>query len=84
MSFIRKRKSGVIFKIDFEKAYDKVKWTFVQQTVRMKGFFDTWCSWIDTIISGGQVAIKINDQLGSYFSNKERYETRRPIITDYV
>ena len=25
----RKKKSAVIFKIDFEKAYDKVKWSFV-------------------------------------------------------
>ena len=28
----RKKQSGVIFKIDFEKAYDKVKWSFVQKT----------------------------------------------------
>ena len=33
-----KRKDGVIFKIDFEKAYDKVNWSFLQQTLRMKGF----------------------------------------------
>jgi hypothetical protein len=26
----RKNKSVVIFKIDFEKAYDKVKWSFVK------------------------------------------------------
>jgi hypothetical protein len=29
---------GVIIKIDFEKAYNKVKWSFLQQTLRMKGF----------------------------------------------
>ena len=33
-----KKRNGVIFKIDFEKAYDKVKWSFLQQTLRMKGF----------------------------------------------
>jgi hypothetical protein len=27
-----KKQNGVIFKIDFEKAYDKVKWSFLQQT----------------------------------------------------
>jgi hypothetical protein len=27
----RKNQSGVILKIDFEKAYDKVKWAFVRQ-----------------------------------------------------
>ena len=34
----RKNLSGVIFKIDFEKAYDKVKWNFLLQTLRLKDF----------------------------------------------
>jgi hypothetical protein len=34
----RKKLDGVLLKIDFEKAYDKVKWTFLQQALRMKGF----------------------------------------------
>jgi hypothetical protein len=38
-----KKANGVIFKIDFEKAYDKVKWSFLQQTLCMKGFSPKWC-----------------------------------------
>jgi hypothetical protein len=41
-----KKYNGVIFKIDFEKAYDKVKWSFLQQTLCMKGFSHKWCRWI--------------------------------------
>jgi hypothetical protein len=33
----RKKLNGVLFKIDFEKTYDKVNWPFVQQVLRMKG-----------------------------------------------
>jgi hypothetical protein len=33
-----KKLDGVLFKIDFEKAYDKVKCSFVQQALRIKGF----------------------------------------------
>ena len=29
-----KKLNGVIFKVDFEKAYDKVKWHFIQQTLQ--------------------------------------------------
>jgi hypothetical protein len=36
----RKKMSGVILKIDFENAYDKFKWSFLQQTLRMKRFSD--------------------------------------------
>jgi hypothetical protein len=33
-----KKLNGVILKIDFEKAYDKVKWPLLQQTLGIKGF----------------------------------------------
>ena len=39
----RIKQSGVILKIDFEKAYHKVKWNFIQQTLRMKDFSQKWC-----------------------------------------
>ena len=38
-----KEQNGVIFKIGFEKSYDKVKWDFLQKTLRMKGFDPKWC-----------------------------------------
>ena len=63
----RKKQSGVILKIDFEKAYHKVKWNFIQQTLRMKGFSQKWCEWIEAFIQGGHGGIKINDQIGQNF-----------------
>ena len=42
----RKKMDGVLFKIDFEKAYDKVKWPFLLQMLRMKGFDKKWCDLI--------------------------------------
>ncbi|WVZ96211.1 hypothetical protein U9M48_041878, partial [Paspalum notatum var. saurae] len=51
----RKKLNGVVFKIDFEKAYDKVRWDFLQQTMRMKGFSTTWCNWINSFVQGGNV-----------------------------
>jgi hypothetical protein len=38
--YIGKKLYGEILKIDFKKSYDKVKWYFLQQTLRMKGFSD--------------------------------------------
>ena len=63
----RKKQSEFILKIDFGKAYDKVKWSFIQQTLRMKCFSQKWCEWIKSFIQGGHVGIKINDQIGQNF-----------------
>jgi hypothetical protein len=61
------RKNGVILKLDIEKAYDKVKWPFIQQVLRMKGFSETWCGWIQQIILKGNVSVKVNDDLSHSF-----------------
>jgi len=61
----------VIFKIDFEKAYDKIKWSFLQQTLRLKVFSQKWCQWVQRFTEGGNVNIKVNGQLGSYFQTKK-------------
>ncbi|WVZ62374.1 hypothetical protein U9M48_012132 [Paspalum notatum var. saurae] len=53
-----KKHNGIIFKIDFEKAYDKVSWNFLQQALRMKGFSPKWCSWVQAYVQGGNVGIK--------------------------
>ena len=67
----RKKLNGIILKIDFEKAYNKVKWSFLQQTLKMKRFSGEWCALIDSFVSGGSVAIKVNDDTGKYFQTKK-------------
>lgn len=67
----RKRLSGVILKIYFEKAYDKVKWPFLFQTLRMKGFAPKWISWVRSFIMGGSVAVNVNDDVGKFFQTKK-------------
>jgi hypothetical protein len=49
----RKKQNGVILKIDFKKAYDKVKWSFLFQTSKMKGFSTKWISGIKSFVTGG-------------------------------
>jgi hypothetical protein len=63
----RKKMNGVILKLDFKKAHDKVKWSFLQQTLRMKGFSEKWCLWISQFVTKGSVGIKVNDDAGRYF-----------------
>jgi hypothetical protein len=32
---------GIILKLDFEKAYDKMQWAFLKEVMRLKGFCET-------------------------------------------
>jgi hypothetical protein len=53
----RRKLDGVLFKIDFEKTYGKVKWPFLQQVLRMKGFNHLWCDRIKQFVQEGSVGI---------------------------
>ena len=74
----RKKQSGVILKIDFEKAYDKVHWDFLLQTLRMKEFSSKWIEWVKSFISGGSVAINVNDEVGPFFRTKKGLQQGDP------
>ena len=75
----RNKLAGVIVKIDFEKAYDKVNWSFLQQTLRMKGFSEEWCALVRNFVSGGSVAVKVNDDVGHYFQTKKGLRQGDPL-----
>lgn len=75
----RKKLDGVLFKIDFEKAYDKVKWPFLQQSLRMKGFDPIWCDWISRLVQGGSVGIKMNDDIGHFFQTQKGLRQGDPL-----
>ena len=74
-----KNQSEVIFKIDFEKAYDKVRWDFLMPTLRMKGFSLKWIGWIKSFISGGSIAINVNDEVGPFFKTKKGLRQGDPL-----
>ena len=57
----------MFFKIEFEKAYAKVKWSFLQQALHMKGFPPLWCEWLAKFVQGGSVEIRLNYDIGHYF-----------------
>jgi hypothetical protein len=83
----RKKMSGVILKLDFEKAYDKVNWEFLHQTLRIKGFSNKWCNWKSQIISKGSVGVKLNDNISRYFQTKKglRYgDSLSPLLFNLV
>jgi hypothetical protein len=45
----------------------------------MKGFSTKWCRWIEGMVMGGSVRIKVNDEVGHYFQTKRDLRQGDPI-----
>jgi hypothetical protein len=63
----RKKQSGVVLKLDYEKAYDRVNWSFLNDMLESRGFVVKWRSWIDKVVKGGYICIRINDENITFF-----------------
>ncbi|GJT75046.1 RNA-directed DNA polymerase, eukaryota, partial [Tanacetum coccineum] len=46
----RKKKHALIFKVDFEKAFDLVCWDFVDDVLNKFGFGERWRTWIQSCL----------------------------------
>lgn len=64
-----KKRVGIVLKLDFEKAYDKVNWDFLLECHRLLGFSETWCGWVKQILHNGTMSIKLNNCVGPYFQS---------------
>nr|GEY27840.1 RNA-directed DNA polymerase, eukaryota [Tanacetum cinerariifolium] len=56
----KKKKQSMIFKVDFEKAYDSVRWDFIDTILKKFGFGDKWCKWIHSCLQSSRGSILIN------------------------
>ena len=63
----RTKQEGIILKLDFEKAYDRVSWHFLEEVLTKKGFSQKWVSWMMKAVKGGRVAIDVNGERGVIF-----------------
>ncbi|MCH79402.1 LINE-1 reverse transcriptase like [Trifolium medium] len=56
----RSGKQCLIFKVDFEKAYDSVEWEFLEYMLRRFGFCEVWIGWIKACVFGGNLSVLVN------------------------
>ena len=56
----KKKKEVVILKLDFHKAFDSIKWVFIDQILESMDFGRLWCKWIRCYLSAEKMSIIIN------------------------
>ncbi|GKB47967.1 RNA-directed DNA polymerase, eukaryota [Tanacetum coccineum] len=57
----------MIFKVDFAKAYDSVRWDYLDDVLISFGFGPKWRSWIRGSLSSGKASILVNGSLTTEF-----------------
>ena len=56
-----------------------MRWDFLLQTLQMKGFSPKWIGWIKSFVSGGSVAVNVNDEVGPFFQTRKELRQGNPL-----
>ena len=54
-------KEGFVFKLDYEKAYDRISKKFLLKVMYKRGFSPKWMRKVESILYKGSVGVRIND-----------------------
>ena len=70
---------GVFLKLDFQKAYDRLDWSFLRLVMERRGFDERWCSRIMQLVRSGHTAININGEVGPFFKASRGVKQGDPV-----
>jgi len=56
----RRGRSGLCLKVDFEKAYDSVRWEFLYDMLQRMGFHHRWVMWIRGCLESASISVLVN------------------------
>nr|GEW94428.1 RNA-directed DNA polymerase, eukaryota [Tanacetum cinerariifolium] len=62
-----KKKKTMLFKVYFEKAFDSVRWDFLDDVLKKFGFGKRWCDWIQSSLRSSRGLILVNESPTSEF-----------------
>ncbi|RVW42952.1 hypothetical protein CK203_076318 [Vitis vinifera] len=68
-SMLKRKESGVLCKLDIEKAYDHLNWNFLLSILQRMGFGEKWTGWISWCISTATFSMLINGTPEGFFNS---------------
>ena len=68
-SMLKSNESGMLCKLDIEKAYDNINWKILPLVMRKIGFGEKWAGWIICCISTMTFSILVNGTPSGFFNN---------------
>ena len=78
---MRKRKErGILCKLDIEKAYDQINWSFILKVLKKMGFGDKWVGWIEWCISIATFSVLVNGCPTGFFWSSRGLRQGDPLL----
>jgi hypothetical protein len=65
----RRGQKGLVLKVDYGKAYDRVNCHFLEDMQVARGFGSKWVGWIMRLVRSGSISIRLNDESSPYFKS---------------
>ena len=78
---LKRNDSGVLCKLDIEKAYDHINWNFLLLVMQKMGFGEKWVGWIRWCISTASFSVLIDGSPAGFFPEHSRVKARGPSIS---
>ena len=66
---VKKKEKGILCKLDIEKAYDHLNWSFLLRVLKKMGFGGKWVRWIEWCISTTSFSMLINGSPTGFFKS---------------
>ncbi|XP_058783092.1 secreted RxLR effector protein 78-like [Vicia villosa] len=75
----REKRKCLALKIDFEKAFDRVSWSYLRYILRKMGFGDKWLKWMLACVFTSSVSVMINGGVTTDFSMEKGLRQGNPL-----
>lgn len=81
--FKKRKKSGLVCKIDLDKTYDRVDWEFLIWVLKKKDFGDKWIKWVTGCLDHPHFSILLNGVSKGFFKSSRGIRQAIPYLRFY-
>src|ERR1044072_2233189 len=75
----RRKKPTFALKVDYEKAYDSVRWDFLLYMLRRLNFGEKWLRWVRRCLESATVSVLVNGSPSSEFTMEKGLRQGDPL-----